>query len=244
MKRTERHRLKENELSHVFGEARARMAENRRRFGAIALVIVALLIGSFAYWTWKAYRESRARVRLIEAMAIVQSPIAEAKPAAGGKPPQTPGGYPTVQARAEAALPKFAEVYNSYPSTEAGLAARYYAASALAMVGRPAEALTRYQEVVDRAGMNSFYGRVAQLGVIETGTQAKQFDKAISTAQALVNNTSDEAIPRDALLMELGRVYAAAGKKTEAKQTLDKVIAEFPDSVFADEAKQLLATLT
>ena len=30
--------------------------------------------------------------------------------------------------------------------------------------------------------------------------------------------------------MELGRVQVAAGKKTEAKQTLDKMIAEFPES--------------
>ena len=45
-----------------------------------------------------------------------------------------------------------------------------------------------------------------------------------------MNNTSDDTIPRDALLMELGRVQAAAGKKAEAKQTLDKVVAEFPES--------------
>ena len=77
---------------------------------------------------------------------------------------------------------------------------------------------------------NSFYGRMARLGVVEANAQAKKYDKAISAAQALVNNTSDDTIPRDALLMELGRVQAAAGKKAEAKQTLDKVIAEFPES--------------
>jgi TolA-binding protein len=44
--------------------------------------------------------------------------------------------------------------------------------------------------------------------------------------------------------MELGKAYAAAGKKAEAKQTLDKVVTEFPDSVFVDEAKALISTLT
>ena len=62
-------------------------------------------------------------------------------------------------------------------------------------------------------------------------------DRAIAAAQTLVNDTSDETIPRDALLMELGRVQAAAGKKAEAKQTLDKVIAEFPQSAYIEEAK-------
>jgi TolA-binding protein len=44
--------------------------------------------------------------------------------------------------------------------------------------------------------------------------------------------------------MELGRVQAAAGKKTEAKQTLDKVIADFPDSPYIDEAKKILSEVT
>ena len=47
-----------------------------------------------------------------------------------------------------------------------------------------------------------------------------------------------------ALLMELGRVQAAAGKKAEAKQTLDKVIAEFPESPYIEEAKRMLTELT
>jgi outer membrane protein assembly factor BamD (BamD/ComL family) len=156
---------------------------------------------------------------------------------------QALGTYPTIAARAEAALVKFAAVHDAYPSTKSGIAARYYAASALAMLGRNGEAATRFQEVVDRAGTGQFYGRMAQLGKIEAQLQAKQFDQAIVAAQALANN-ADQALPRDAVLMQLGRVYAAAGKKTEAKQTLDKVVAEFPESPYLDEAKQLLTTLT
>ena len=175
-----------------------------------------------------------------DAIMIVQSPVQEAKP--GAKP--AAGSYPTIQARGEAALAKFTEVFNAYPASDAGIAARYYAAGALAMLGRHTEAATRYQEVVSRAGSGSFYGRMAQLGVVEANTQAKQYDQAISAAQALVNNTADETMPRDALLMELGRVQVAAGKKAEAKQTLDKVIADFPDSPYIAEAKKMLAELT
>ena len=59
-----------------------------------------------------------------------------------------------------------------------------------------------------------------------------------------MNAAGDEVMPRDALLMELGRVQAAAGKKAEAKQTLDKVIAEFPESPYVEEAKRMLTELT
>jgi TolA-binding protein len=239
MKRTERHHLKENELTHVLSGAAARLRENRRSAGLAIGIVALLVVAALGYWGWKTRTETRAQLLLSDAIAIVQAPVEEAK--TGAKP--RPGSYPTIRARAEASLAKFAEVYNAYPSTKAGIAARYYAASALAMLGRPDEAAARYQEVVDRAGTDDFYGRMARLGVIQANAQAKQYDRAISEAQALVN-TTDESMPRDALLMELGRVQAAAGKKTEAKQTLDRVIKEFPESAYIEEARQLLATVT
>src|SRR3954464_11048340 len=190
MKGTERHRLKENELSHVLSEASARLAENRERYGKVLIAVLVAALAAGGYWAWTTRADTRAQVMLIDALAVVQSPVEEPK-VVNGKPAQTPGSYPTITARAEASLPKFAAVYNAHPSTSAGIAARYYAASALAMLGRAAEAATRYQEVVDRAGTKDFYGRMAQLGKVEAQLQAKQFDQAISSAQALANNTAD-----------------------------------------------------
>ena len=132
---------------------------------------------------------------------------------------------------------------NEYPSTRAGIAARYHAAAALAMLNRPQEAATMFQQVVDKAGPKDFYGRMAQLGLIECMVQAKQYDQAVAKAQALANS-NDDALPRDAILMELGRAYAAAGKKTEARQTFDKLVSEFPESAFVEEAKSMITTLT
>jgi TolA-binding protein len=240
MKGSERHRLKENELSHVLGDASARLQEHRGALGVAAGIVLLAFVAGVGYWAWTTRSQNRAQALLGDAIVIMQAPVEETKP--GAKPGVT--GYPTVQARAEAALAKFADVYNAYPSTHAGIASRYYAASALAMLGRHGEAATRFQETVDRAGASSFYGRMARLGVVETNARAKKYDEAITAAQALVNNTADDTIPRDALLIELGRVQAAAGKKAEAKQTLDKVIAEFPGSPYIEEAKRMLAELT
>lgn len=240
MKGTERHRLKENELSHVLTDASTRVRDNRSTVSLALGLVILVLVAAGVYWAWNTRRETRAQTLLSDAIMVVQSPIEE--PKAGAKP--TAGSFPTIRARAEAALTKFTAVFDAYPSTKAGIAARYHAAAALGMLDRPADAATRYQEVADRAGGGDFYGRMARLGVVEANAQAKQYDRAISAAQALVDNTSDEVIPRDALLMELGRVQAAAGKKAEARQTLDKVITEFPQSAYINEAKQLLSTLT
>ena len=240
MKASERHRLKENELSHVLSDASSRLQQNRRMLGIAAGIVALVFVLGIGYWAWTTRSQNRAQAMLGDAIVIMQAPVED--PKAGAKPGVT--SYPTVQARAEAALAKFAEVYSAYPSTDAGIAARYYAASALAMLGRHPEAAMRFQETVEQAGENSFYGRMARLGVVEANVQAKKYDEAISAAQALVNNTSDDTIPRDALLMELGRVQVAAGKKAEAKQTLDKMIADFPESPYVEEAKRMIAELT
>jgi TolA-binding protein len=240
MKASERHRLKENELSHVLGDASSRLRDNRGTLGIATGIIALVLVLAVGYWAWTTRSENRAQALLGDAIVVMQAPVDDPKP--GAKPGVT--SYPTVQARAEAALAKFAAVYNAYPSTDAGVASRYYAASALAMLGRHTEAAARFQETVEQAGENSFYGRMARLGVVEANAQAKKYDEAITAAQALVNNTSDDTIPRDALLMQLGRVQVAAGKKAEAKQTLDKMIADFPDSPYIEEAKRMIAELT
>jgi TolA-binding protein len=240
MKGSERHRLKENALSHVLGDVAARFQEHRATAALAGGVVLLALVAAIGYWAWTARSENRAQAMLGDAIVIMQAPIEEAKP--GASPGVT--GYPTIQARAEAALAKFAEVYNAYPSTGAGIASRYYAAAALAMLGRHDEAASRFQETVQRAGENSFYGRMARLGTVEANAQAKKYDEAISVAQSLVDNTTDDTIPRDALLMELGRVQAAAGKKAEAKQPLDMVLADFPGSPYIDVAMRMLGELT
>jgi TolA-binding protein len=219
-----------------------RVAERQRTFALVAGVVVVVALAAGGYWAWHTRTETRAQVMLGQALTVVQSPVEAPKPGADGKVAQLPGTYPTINARAEAALQKFTQVATEYPSTKAGIAARYYAASALSMLGRHPEAVTRYQEVVDRAGTKNFYGRMAQLGTIEAQVQARQFDQAIAKAQALAN-ANDESLPRDAMLMELGRAYAAAGKKQEAKQTFDKVLTEFPTSSFAEEAKAAASNL-
>src|SRR5215210_65799 len=113
MKRTERHRLKENELSHALNEATARLAEHRARFGTVLMAVLLIALGAGGYWAWKTRADTRAQVMLIDALAVVQSPVEEPK-LVDGKPTQTPGSYPTITARADAALTKFATVYNAY----------------------------------------------------------------------------------------------------------------------------------
>ena len=76
-----------------------------------------------------------------------------------------------------------------------------------------------FEEVATRAGAASLYGRMALFGKADTQARAGQMDAAIATWQGLASST-DEALPKDAVLMELGKAYQAAAETRRSPQDL------------------------
>jgi TolA-binding protein len=179
--------------------------------------------------------QSRAHELLAQATTVQDSRIAV--PGA----PDTKGTFPTERARLQAAILKFKAAADAYPSTDAGLFARSQEAAGQLSLGNPAAAVTAYQDVVKRAG-SSIYGQTAQLGLAEAQARAGQYDQAISTFRDLAQR-KDGPLPVDGILMQLGRTYRDAGKRSDAQQTFNRIVQEFPDSPFSQEAKRELDSL-
>jgi TolA-binding protein len=246
MKRTERHHLKENELAHTLGRVNDVLSTRSREIGyaIVGLLLVAVAIGG--YFFWRGRTEAAAGALLAEALTIAEAPVtppaATPPPQPGATPPAPPAGsYPTEQAKLEAALPKFLDVVARYPSTDAGLTARYQAACTLSELGRTDDARTKYQEVIDRDGVG-IYGQMARLGLANLEVAGGQFDRAITIYKELTADRETH-LPVDGILMQLGHAYARAGKTSDAKQTFTRVVDEFPQSLYASQAKQELAKL-
>jgi TolA-binding protein len=154
---------------------------------------------------------------------------------------QGSGTYETEEAKLQAAIPKLKAAADAYPDTEPGITARYHLASTLASLGKHQEASQAYDEVIKRGG-DDLYGRMARLGKAEEQARSGQLDAAIATYKELSENT-DGDLPTDAILMQLGRAYVAAGKKDEAQKTFTKIVDEHPSSPYAAEARQELEAL-
>ena len=243
MKTTERHELKHNELSDALTATYASFEQNRKNLTiGLGVVLAALAIwGSYAFYT--SQREARAGALLAEALVVTEAQVVPAIAPAPGQPAPapSPNSYPTEQAKLEAALPKLLAAADAYPKTDAGIAARYQAAGVLAQLGKSTEARQRFQEVVERDG-RGVHGRMARLAVAEIDVKAKQYDAAIKTLQELSLDTRGD-IPVDAVLLQLAKAYADAGKKAEAQQALLRVTTEFATSPYAADAKKLLDAL-
>jgi len=240
MKRTERHKLKENEFARTVAQARDMM---ETRGGDIAKVTVAVLVLAAAvggYMWWRSAREARANEQLAAALATYQMPVVPPPPPAPGSPPPLPqpGTFQSEAERLNASLPKFVDAANAHPNNEAGIAARYYEAAILAGLGKQGEAEQRYKEVIDKAG-SSIYGRTAKLGMAEAQIAQGKYDSAIAIYTELSRDTTS-TLPLDSVLLHLGRAYARAGKKDEAVRSFTRVVDEFPQSSYAADARREL----
>jgi TolA-binding protein len=238
MKRTERRHLKQNELRRMTMQARDVVETRSRELTMIVVALVVIAAIGIGYFVWRDRTESRAHALLADAMTVQEARIGP--PAAPGTP--NPGlSFPTEHDRTQAALTKFKAAADAYPSTNAGLFARYQEAAAYMQLGNAALAASTYQEVINHAG-NGIYGQMARLGLAEAQTRAGQYDQAVKEYTEL-SQKKDGPLPVDGILMQLGRTYLAAGKRTEAQQTFTRLVDEYPESPFSGDARKELDTL-
>jgi tetratricopeptide (TPR) repeat protein len=237
MKRAERHRLKQNELGALTRQVQDLVIERKRDLGWIALAVLIVGVAGLGYWAWQARQQGDAQKLLADAMVIQEARVGPPAAATGGSGLT----FPTEQERAQAAVGKFKAAADAYPRTDAGLFARYQEAVTQMVLGNPAEAAKAYQAVVDSAG-SRLIGQTARLGLAAARARGGQFDQAI-TAYKELTQRKDGGLPIDGILMELGRVYRDAGRASDAQQTFNRLIEEFPDSPFNADAKKELEAL-
>jgi tetratricopeptide (TPR) repeat protein len=247
MKRTERHHLKENELAHSLASARDYIEPRKKQISLAAFVIFLLAVVVLGVMILRQRTANRAHDMLAEAMVVLDAQVIPREPVDPKSPTPPPaamqgtGTFETEDAKLQAAAPKLKAAADAYPDTQPGITARYHLAGTLAALGKHQEAVQQYDEVIKRAG-DDLYGRMARLGKAEEQSRSGQLDAAIATYQELSTKT-DGDLPADAILMQLARAYAAAGKKDEAQKTFTKIVDEHPQSPYAAEARQELETL-
>ena len=238
MKRSERQHLRENELEQFARQARELVEARRRETRLIVAAVVVVGAIAVGYFAWHEHVQSRAHDLLAQAVSIQDARVGP--PPAPGQPATGPY-FATERERAQASLTKFKTAADAYPSTDAGLYARYQEASTYLALDNPTQAAAAYQQVIDRGG-SSIYGQMARLGRAEAQARAGQYDQAINAFKELAQH-KDGPLPVDGILMQLGRTYLDAGKRADAQQTFNRLVQEYPESPFNTDAKRALDSL-
>jgi TolA-binding protein len=242
VKSTERHKIKENEFAHTVARTRDIVNERPREVATIAIAVLAVALVLGGFFAWKASRDGKATNLLATALAVAEAPVVTPPPPAPGSAPpvQPPGSFRTDRERLEAAVPVLQRAADAYPDSDAGITARYRLAASLAELGRFPEAEQRYQEVIQKTGTKSVYRYTARLGVGEAQLAQGRGEAAVTTFRDL-STDANSTLPVDGVLMQLGRAALVAGKKDDATRAFTRVVDEFPQSLYASEAKEQLA---
>src|SRR5262249_12056622 len=158
-----------------------------RELTTTIVAVVAVLLIAGGYFAFRSARNSKATGMLASALAVAEAPVVPPPPPAPGSAPPlpAPGPHPPERQRPRAALPKLQAAADAYPSTDAGITARFRLAATLAELGRHAEAEQRYQEVVARTSTRDIYHFTAQLGVGEARLAQGKAGDAVTTFQTL-----------------------------------------------------------
>src|SRR5687768_13717217 len=172
----------------------------------VGIVALVLLVAGIGFGVWREWNSGRGQAELAEAMVALNAEVVpvgltgeEGVPAAASL--GAVGTFATEEAKLKAALPKLKVAADAYPGSPAGIQARYHMAGALTSLGRHAEAMTAFDEVIKQAGEDSLYGQMALLGKAEAQSQGGQLDAAIETWKGLVAKNADQ-LPVDAVLMQ------------------------------------------
>ena len=265
MRRSERHHLKENAFAVAIAGLRDQLQGAGPALGAAAAigVVALILFGGYSWWSDRA--TSEAGSLLASALVVADAPVVPppppepapvAEPTVGPdgelippvvEPPQAPfvqpdGTYPTRAAKITDALPKLLEAADAYPDTPSGLTARYRAATGLAAIGRHDEAADQYLQVIDHDD-GGVYTRMATLGLADVELARGGFDAAITLLEESTSPSAAEDLPVDGVLMRLGHAYTVAGRTDEARATFQRILDDFPQSLYSANAERELETL-
>ena len=203
------------------------------RLTAGIVVLLAAVAGGLAWYT--SQRRHVASVAFADAFEILQAPVTADLPAGADQP--TGLSFPTSEEKYQKAAAAFEGIERRYASLPVGQRARYFGALARIELGDSATAETVLKDMAARREAGALEPALARLALAELYRRVGKLDQAIDAYQQFAGDAA-VPLPRDYALMGLGTAQEEAAKPADARATYERLLQEFPASVYAPEARR------
>ncbi len=240
MKKSERHRVKRDELVTVFEKVTLYVEDNLRQVALIAAVAVALILGSLGVMNWLESREQSASFLLGELMQAYRAPLAFSQEAQ-----QAPAGvatYSTASERDGKVVEMADDLLSHYGASRSAPKALYYKALALGDDKKLDEAAKALSEFL-RKYPGDFLAPLARFELGRVRDAQGNPSEALIHFQALAEDARG-LFPREEALLAVARCQEEMGKKEEALGTYRKIVSDFPGSEYEAEARARISELS
>lgn len=205
-------------------------SDARIRYGAIAVVVIAVAIGAYALWRSAQHdREEEASLALSRVLPYLEAQQYDA--ALDGDPKKTVRGEPVQGLRA---------IADTYGGTAAGRTAALYAGQIYLDRKQYSEA-ERYFEQAEAS--DAVLVRIGALaGLAACKEQQRQFEEAAALYERILPDAENIGF-KDKYMLFAALCLEKAGKTDRAVQMYKSLLAEFEFSEYAADAKAGLARL-
>ncbi len=214
MDRITRKELKQDRFAQEVGHTVEFLGEHRAqaiRIGAVALAVILLLVGFFA---WRRYQARARQAALASAVEIHTAPI--------GDNPYGVRSFPTEADRRKEAVKAFADVASRYPGTDEGVMAQYYLGSIAADSGDLSQAETQFRLASEEGRGN--YSSLATLSLAQVYAAEGKTAEAEKILRGLMQKPTD-FVSKEQAQLALGNVLAKS-KPDESRKLLESLRAE------------------
>ena len=185
-----------------------------------AVVLAAVVISGVIYF------QKRAEEK---AQAMLGKALAQAEAAQRGNAAET--GFSEIK-------PKFEEIIKKYGSTAAGKAALLKYADLCYQTGDYETAIEMYKKALDAYDAGEIRGFILN-GLAYAYESQDAYEEAATYFNRIV--TDDSAVMKDQALFNLGRIYGKMGSPEKQREAYDRIVSDYPDSMYYQLAKEKLA---
>jgi predicted negative regulator of RcsB-dependent stress response len=217
-----RHELKEQDEITTSLQKFTETAYERKREIIVGIVAVVVIVLAIAGWRiYSANRNARAQNDLAVAINAFNDP-----------------NIKSDKERFEKTLAAAQKVHDDYRSLSAGAIAQYFMALSQEGLGDTAKAQENLQQVVRNSDENvAGVAKFALAGIYKTHGETQ---KALDLYKQIYDNGG---YSKSAAIFEMAKLQEANNRPEEAKAFYQKIVSEFPESPFRQDADQALKRL-
>lgn len=132
----------------------------------------------------------------------------------------------------------FKNIVEKYGSTDVGKAALMQYADVLYQTKNYDEAIKAYNQALDAMGHTTFKSMILS-GLAYSYEGKKDYEQAAKYYAMVASD--DSAMMKDQALFNLGRMYEKLGKTKQEKEAMNRLVSEYPDSMYFDLASEKVA---
>jgi tetratricopeptide (TPR) repeat protein len=239
--RLSRKEIKRDDFASAVGRS-VEYAEAHTRMILYAIgagVLLAALV--FGIRAFLVHRSAQANADLTAALKVYAAPVATAPPSPPKPQDKNQPIFPDEASRNARAKELLQGVRRDHRFTDAADVAGLYLAQIAANEGNLAEARRLWKEFVDHH-KDSAPAAEARVNLYDLDRREGKAAELVGQLRGLLDDASSP-LPKDIVLYQLGLTYDKLQRKQEAIDSYQRILDEFPQSGYRQEAQQKIAAL-